>query len=75
MPSKPLQTSLQNIDKSLTATLQLRLTTIHSNDTNLTKQTKTLQARTHEARKQQDSWDAVVRAGRNGLKVSPTGSD
>ena len=71
-PKQQLQASLSNIDKSVTATLQSRLSTIHANDSNITKQTKTLQARTHEARKQQDSWDNVVRAGRNGLKVWAT---
>lgn len=71
-PKQQLQASLANIDKSVTTTLQSRLSTIHANDSNITKQTKTLQAQTHEARKQQDNWDNVVRAGRNGLKVSVT---
>jgi uncharacterized protein (DUF3084 family) len=66
-----LQTSLTNIDKHITSILHSRLSTIHANDANLTKQTKALQSRTHEARKQQDNWNNVVRAGRNGMKVQP----
>lgn len=65
-----LQASLAHIDKTMTTKLHSRLSTIHANDANITKQTKTLQAQTHEASKQQDHWDNIVRAGRNGLKVS-----
>src|SRR5208282_1914681 len=68
-PKQQLQASLTNIDRSITATLHSRLSTIQPNDTNLTKQTKSLQSRTHEARKQQDNWNNLVRVGRNGMKV------
>jgi len=68
-PKQELQTSLANLDKHITATVHARLSNIHANDASLTKQTKTLQSRTHEARKHQDSWDTIVRAGRNGMKV------
>jgi hypothetical protein len=68
-PKQQLQAALANVDKTTTATLQSRLSVIQANDANITKQTKALQAQTHEARKQQDHWDNLVRAGRNGLKV------
>src|ERR1700737_3158839 len=69
-PKQQLHASLTSIDKQITSDLHSRLSTIHSNDTSLTKQTKSLQSRTHEARKHQDNWDRLVRAGRNGIKVS-----
>jgi hypothetical protein len=68
-PKQELQASLANIDKRITTAIHARLSNIHANDTSLTKQTKSLQSRTHEARKQQDNWDNLVRAGRNGMKV------
>ena len=68
-PKQQLQASLTKIDKHITSTLQSRLSTIQANDTSLTKQAKSLQSRTHEARKQEDHWNNVVRAGRNGMKV------
>jgi len=67
-----LKASLANIDKQITSTLHSRISTIQANDASLTKQTKSLQSRTHEARKQQDNWNYVVRAGRNGMKAPPT---
>jgi GCN5-like protein 1 (GCN5L1) len=67
---KQLHTALAKIDKNITTTLHSQLSTIHSNDAALTKQTKALQSRTQEARKQQDTWNSLVRAGRNGLKVA-----
>ena len=74
-PKQELQASLANIDKRITTAIHTRLSDIHANDTSLTKQTKALQSRTHEARKQQDNWDNLVRAGRNGMKVRvPTAS-
>ena len=68
-PMRQIQTSLSNIDKAVTSALNTRLSTIQSNDASLAKQTKTLQARTQDARKQEESWSNVVRAGRNGMKV------
>lgn len=68
-PKKDLQTSLASVEKKVISTLHTRLSTIHANDANLSKQTKSLQAHTVEARKQQDSWNNIVRAGRNGMKV------
>ena len=68
-PKQQLQASLANIDKTIASTVHTRLSTIQSNDANLTKQTKLLQYRTQEARKEQDNWNNVVRAGRNGMKV------
>jgi len=68
-PKQQLQVSLTNIDKTVTSNVHTRLSTIQSNDANLTKQTKSLQSRTQEACKQQDNWNNVVRAGRNGMKV------
>jgi hypothetical protein len=68
-PKQQLQASLSNLDKSVTATVHSRLSTIHTNDGNLTKQTKTLQARTAEARQHEENWSNLVRAGRNGMKV------
>src|SRR2546423_2731871 len=50
-PKQELQASLANLDKHITATVHARLSNIHANDASLTKQTKTLQSRTHEARK------------------------
>jgi len=64
-----LQNSLGNIEKLVTDKLHSRLATIQSNDANLAKQTKALHSRTQEARKHQDHWNTVVRAGRNGMKV------
>jgi GCN5-like protein 1 (GCN5L1) len=68
-PKQQLQASLTSIDKRITSTIHSRLTTIYANDTSLSKQSKSLQSRTHEARKHQDNWDRLVRAGRNGIKV------
>ena len=70
-PKQDLQVALANIDKRITTAIHARLSIIHANDASLTKQTKTLQSRTHEARKQEDNWDHLVRAGRNGMKVLP----
>lgn len=64
-----LQKSLSHIEKSATDKVHSRLATIQANDINLTKQTKVLQSRTQEARKHQDHWNNIVRAGRNGMKV------
>ena len=68
-PKQQLQAALVNIDKAVASTVHARLSTIQSNDRNLTKQTKSLHSRTQEARKQQDNWNNVVHAGRNGMKV------
>lgn len=68
-PKQQLQASLTNIDKNVTATVHSRISTIHTNDGNLTKQTKSLQLRTAEARKDEENWTNLVRAGRNGMKV------
>jgi hypothetical protein len=68
-PKQQLQGSLASIDKAITSTVHARLSIIQSNDTNLTKQTKSLHSLTQEARKHQDNWNNVVRAGRNGMKV------
>ena len=65
-----LQASLATIDKKVTSALHSRLSTIQSNDVNITSQTKSLHRRTQEARKQQDNWNHVVKVGRNGMKVS-----
>ena len=68
-PKQELQASLTNIDKNVTTTVHSRLFTIHANDGTLTKQTKSLQLRTTEARKHEENWSNLVRAGRNGMKA------
>jgi GCN5-like protein 1 (GCN5L1) len=64
-----LQKYLGHLDKTVTDKLHSRVAIIQSNDANLAKQTKALHARTQEARKHQDHWNNIVRAGRNGMKV------
>ena len=68
-PKQQLQASLTNIDKNVTTTVHSRLSTIHANDGTLTKQTKSLQLCTTEARKHEENWSNLVRAGRNGMKA------
>jgi len=64
-----LQASLTNIDKNVTTTVHSRLSTIHTNDGTLTKQTKSLQLRTTDVRKHEENWTNLVRVGRNGMKA------
>jgi len=64
-----LQNSLTIIDKNVTTMVHSSVSTIHANDGSLTKQTKSLQSRTTEARKHEENWTNLVRAGRNGMKV------
>jgi hypothetical protein len=64
-----LQKRLGHLDKAVTDKLHSRLAVIQSNDGNLAKQTKALHTRTQEARKHQEHWTNIVRAGRNGIKA------
>jgi hypothetical protein len=68
-PKQQLQASLTNIDKNVTTTVHSRLSTIHTNDGTLTRQTKSMQLRTTDARKHEENWTNLVRAGRNGMKA------
>jgi GCN5-like protein 1 (GCN5L1) len=68
-PKHQLKNSLRTIDKKVTSALHSRLAVIHSNETSLKKQAKSLRSLTKESRVQQDKWNGLVCSGRNGLKV------